>query len=96
MRLEAAVDGHRLTGIIGEQNGLLKQLQQHLVEPGKLHNGAVIVLHELLDSQIMTLILMAELLGELALIIEQQPILAAPGQGMQGEAHLPEEVLAGR
>ncbi len=69
-------------------------LQQHLVEPAELHDRAVVALHELLDGQRVGRVLVAEHLGEVDLVIEQQPVLAPAGEHVQREADLPQEGLA--
>ena len=77
------------------QDRLAKQLQQHFVQQAHVHDRAVVLLHQLLDRQREARVLVAEQFRELDLIIEQQPVLAPPGEHVQPEAHLPEERLAG-
>jgi hypothetical protein len=92
--LEARVEraGRRLRV---EQDGLLEQLQQHLVQPGEFLHRPVVLLHELLDREGEAGILVAEHLRQLDLVVEQQPVLAPPGDGVQRPADAPQEVLAG-
>ena len=90
--LEARVDGDRRPAL--GQNRLAKQLQQHFVEQAHVHHGAVVLLHELLDREREARILVAEELGELDLVVEQQAVLAAAGEHVQPEPYLPEERLA--
>ncbi len=55
---------------------------------------AVIVLHELLDGEVVIAVAITERLAERALVIEQQPVLAPPGQLVQREADAPQQRLA--
>ena len=80
--------------VVGVEDGLLEQLQQHLVEPGEFHHHPVVLLHELLDAEAPGLVVVVvELLGEGALVVEQQAVLASPGEHVQREAYLPQERL---
>ena len=54
----------------------VEQLQQAFVEPFQAHHGAVIQLHELLYRQVVFLVFKSEALGNLPLIIEQQPVFS--------------------
>ncbi len=76
------------------QDGFAKQLQQHFVQQADVHDGAVILLHQLFDGEGEARVLVAEHLRQLDLIVEQQPVLAPSGQRMQPEADLPKERLA--
>ena len=75
------------------QDGFFEQLQQHFVEPAEIHDRAVVALHELLDGERVARVFVAQHLGELDLVIEQQPVFAAPGQNVQRETHAPQERL---
>ncbi len=72
---------------------LAEELQQHLVQQAHVHDRAVVALHELLDREGVGSVLVAEHLRDADLVVEQQPVLAAPGDHVQGEAHLPQEGL---
>jgi hypothetical protein len=76
-----------------QEDRLAKQLQQHLVEPIELLDGAVVLLHELLDGKVVRTVFEAELVGEGALILEQEPVLAPPGDAVQREADPPQQGL---
>ena len=89
--LEARIERTRRLAL-GEDR-LAEQLQQQLVEQADVHDGAVVALHELLDRERVGGILVAEDLREADLVIEQQAILAPPGEDVQAEAHLPQEGL---
>jgi len=93
--LEALVDRGRFAGIIGVQDGLLEELQQHLVQAVQLEHRAVIVLHEQLDRLVrLPAPRVAEQLGQGALVIEQNAVLAPAGEVVEGEADPPQEGLA--
>jgi hypothetical protein len=87
--LEASVDRQRRAAL--GQDGLAKQLQQHFVQQADVHDGAIVFLHQLFDRQREAGVLVAEHFRQLDLIVEQQPVLAPPGQRVQAEAHLPEK-----
>ena len=91
--LEARVQ--RLRRAARCQDRLAEQLQEHLVQQAHVHDGAVVLLHQLLDGQREARVLVAEQLRQLDLVVEQQAVLASPGQHVQPEAHLPQEGLAG-
>ena len=90
--LEARVDRQRRAAL--RQDGLAKQLQQHFVHQADVHDGAIVFLHQLFDGQREAGVLVAEHFRQLDLIVEEQPVLAPPGQRVQPEAHLPEKGLA--
>ena len=92
--LEARIHRHRRDVRPGEDR-LAKQLQQHFVQQAHVHRRAVVALHELLDRERVSRILVAEHLREPDLVIEQQPVLATVGQHVQREADLPQERLRG-
>ncbi len=92
--LEAAVDRHRVTQLVVQQNGLFEQLQQHLVEALHLHDPSVIVLHELFDGEVGVFIGVAELLGQRALVFKQQAVFMPAGQQVQAVAHAPQVFFA--
>src|SRR3569833_768187 len=58
--LEALVDGRRRYGLVGVEDGLFEELQQHLVETAQLHHRAVVLLHELLDREARAAVAVAE------------------------------------
>ena len=68
--LETLVDGFRFARPLGMQDGLLEQLQQHFIETAQFHDGAVVHLHERLDTEALCVILVAELFREGSLVIE--------------------------
>src|SRR5260370_29164660 len=90
--LEARIDRQRRSAL--RQDGFAKQLQQHFVQQADVHDGSIVLLHQLFDGQREAGVFIAEQLRELDLIVEQQPILAPPGQHMQSEAYLPKARLA--
>ena len=92
--LKAFIDVDRRADRVVQQDGLAKELEQHLVEPAQLLHGAVVLLHELLDGQVMLAVAEAELVGQGALVVEQQAVLVAPGEPVQGEADAPQVGLA--
>ena len=76
------------------QDGLVEVLQQDVVDLPQQQHVPVVVVHEAFDRQLPRRILVAEALGEFALIVEQQPVFAAAGDQVQAEAHPPEEAPA--
>jgi hypothetical protein len=52
------------------QNGLAKQLQQHFVQKADIHDGAVILLHELFDREGEARVFVTEQFRELDLVVE--------------------------
>ncbi len=83
----------RLWRLVAAEDRLAEQLQQQLIEHRHVDDRAVIALHQLLDCEGVAGVLVVEALGELDLIIEQQPVLVPARQHMQAEAHLPQERL---
>jgi len=73
-----------------QKYGLFKQLQQAFVQAFDADSGTVVTLHELLYRQAVFLVYKAKLLGQGALIVKQQAILAAAGEEMQGKANFPQ------
>ena len=80
----------------GAQDVLFQHLQQHVVEAAERLDRAVVELHELLHRKIVILIDVAEHLRHPHLVVEQQPVLAAASGHVQGKAHPPQEILAGK
>jgi len=68
--LEMGVQGLRRSARI-HQERLLELLQQHLVQPGQVHDRTVVTLHELFDGKRVRRILVSEHARELHLVIEQ-------------------------
>ena len=90
--LEARIQRRR--GRIGiHQDRFFEELQQHFVEPAELHDGAIVALHQLFDGQRVGRVLVAEHLGQLDLVIEEDAVLAAPGENVQRESDPPQEGL---
>ena len=83
----------RLRGRALIEDGLAKELQQQFVQQAHVHHRAVVALHQLFDREREGGILVAEDARELHLVIEQQSILAPPGDAVQRKAHAPEEGL---
>ncbi|MNS78845.1 hypothetical protein D3C72_1124760 [compost metagenome] len=93
MQAEARVQ--RLGGaavVIGEDD-LLEVLDDQVAQLADAHHHPVILLHELLDRPLGVVVAVAQQRGDAALVVEQQAILGAPGQHVQGVAHPPQEVL---
>ncbi len=91
--LETLVDRFRLTRSVHQENGLLEELQQHFVQPIQLGDGAIVALHELLDRQRVLGVTVVEKIGQRALVIEEQPVLATIGKRVKGKTDAPEELL---
>ena len=88
-RLKALIDGARSFAFPVVENGFREQLKQNIVKRRQRLDITIISLHELLDSQAVLLVFVAEHLGNLDLVIEQQPVFGAISQGMQGKTHPP-------
>ncbi len=91
-QLELVGEAAYVHGGVAEDR-LVKQLQQHLVELGDPSHRLIEALHHLLDRGV-AFPLETQHLGHGALAIEQQPVVALVDGHVQGEAHLPEEILA--
>ena len=89
--LEARIQRPRRLAL-GEDR-FAEQLQQQLVQQAHVHDRAVVALHELLDRERVGGVLIAEALRQADLVVEQQPVLAPPGEGVKPEAHLPQKRL---
>ena len=92
--LKTAVERAHLLGLAGAQDHLVEQLQQHLVEHRKRQCHAVEALHQLFHRQVGVGVLVAEAFGELALVIEQQPVFVAAGEAVQLPADPPQRLQA--
>ena len=90
--LELVVDRLNVPFIGAVQGNFLEELHEQFVQPLQAHDRAVIELHELLDRLIDVLILNTELAGQILLVLEQQPVLAAVGHDVQGEADFPQKI----
>jgi len=87
---KTAIEGDRRTELVMEEDGLLEELQQHLVEAVEFDDRSVILLHELFDGQVVAAVVdEAEVPGQGALVVEQQAVLAPAGQAMELEADAP-------
>ncbi len=91
-QLELVGEAAHVHGGVAEDR-LVKQLQQHLVELGDPSHRLIEALHHLLDRGV-AFPLEAQHLGHGALAVKQQPVVALVDGHVQGEAHLPEEILA--
>ena len=92
--MEATIDQDRPAQPVVQQDGLVEQLQQHLVEPLHLDRRAVVVLHELFDRQVGVGIAVAQLLRQYALVFEKQTVFMAVGEQMECIPDPPEMFLA--
>ncbi len=90
--LELIGEAAHIHGGVAEDR-FVKQLQQHLVEFGYPPHRLVEALHHLLDRGV-AFPLEPQHLGHGALAIEQQAVIPLVDGHVQGETHLPEEVLA--
>ena len=96
--LHIAVDGlkapvQRLDAVAAAdvEDRLLEVPEQHLVQTRKLHHLAVVALHQVFDAEPAAFVLETQHFGQMALVIEQEPILGAPGEDVQREPHPPQE-----
>ena len=82
------------TVIVGEDD-FLEVLDDQVAQLADAHHHPVVLLHELFDRALGVFVAVAQQRGDAALVIEQQAVFGAPGQHVQGVAHLPQEVLGG-
>ncbi|MNE55045.1 hypothetical protein D3C80_1498640 [compost metagenome] len=75
------------------QDDFFEVLDDQVAELGDAHHHPVVLLHELFDGALGVLVAKTEQGGDAALVIEQQAVFGAPGQHVQGVAHLPEKLL---
>ncbi|MNO75850.1 hypothetical protein D3C76_669130 [compost metagenome] len=94
-QLEAGVQRLDLPALASAQDHFLEVLHDQVVEFRDRHHRPVVLLHEQLDRQLGVVAFIAEQAGDTPLVIEQQAVLGAPGEHVQGVADLPEEFLAG-
>jgi len=94
-QLEAGIERQHRRFLALTEDRFLEQLQQQVVETGQRLDAAVIQLHEVLDRLVVVGVHITEQRRQLDLMIEQQPVLVAAGDHVQGEAHPPQEILAG-
>ena len=93
--LEAPVERLDALAPAGVENRLLEVLQQHLVQARQLHDFTVVALHHVLDAEPAAAVLEPEHPGQGPLMVEQQPVLGAPGQDVQREPYPPQKTPAG-
>ena len=92
--LESVVERrHRGGQLLVAQIHFLEVLHHHVAELGDVHHHPVVLLHEALDRQLGVVVLVAEQVGDAPLMVEQQAILRATGQHVQGVADLPQVFL---
>jgi len=93
MQAEARVQ--RLGGaaaIIGEDD-FFEVLDDQVAQLADAHHHPVVLLHELFDGALGVVVAVAEQCSDAALVVEQQAVLGATGEHVQGIAHFPQEVL---
>ena len=93
-RPEAGVDRPRFVRPGGRENRFAEQREQHFVESRQLRDTPVVALHELLDAEIQIVVAVSEKGGEAFLVVEEQAVFRPPGEQVQAEPDLPEEVSA--
>src|SRR5690606_16559574 len=89
--LEAGVQRLDICRLGIAQQDFLEVLHQQVIELRQRHDDAVVLLHEAFDRQLGIVVLEAEQSRQGSLVIEQQSVFSATGQGMQCKAYLPEE-----
>ncbi len=77
---------------VGEDD-LFEVLNDQVAQLADAHHHPVVLLHELLDCPLGVLVAVAQQCGEAALVVEQQAVLGATGQHVQGVAHFPQKIL---
>lgn len=73
------------------QNGLIEQLQQHMIQFGYATSDAKEILHHMFD-RLVPLTDVIQALGDAALAVKQQTVVIAVEFKVQGEADTPEQV----
>ena len=86
---EALVDDLRRLVAGVAYNLLFKHLANQVAQLGYAHYRAVILLHEAFDVAFRIIAVKAKQLGHFGLVFQQQAILAAASQHVQGIAHPP-------
>ena len=84
------LDARPLAGA-GAENRFVEVLQQDVVHLAQQQDVAVVVVHEALHRQLRIRVVVAEALGEFALVVEQQAVLAPTGDDVQAEAYAPQK-----
>ena len=90
-QLEFVIDRARLFVRRQGQNGLVEQLQQHLVQLGDPAGDAEEILHHLLN-RLVTFPLVIQALRHAELAVKQQTVIVAGDLQMQGKADAPQQV----
>ena len=90
-QLEPRIDLFDVWTFPGTQDRFVEVLQQHVVDLPQRQYVTVVVVHELLHSELRFGVAIAETLRQGALVVEQQPILLASRDEMQPETHLEQE-----
>ena len=90
---EALVQGAQLFTPARVDDFFLEMLQQHFVQPADLLHVLVVGLHEFFHAGIVFRVV-AELAGDVFLMIEQQAVFPSGAERMQGIAHAPQEVVS--
>ncbi|MNZ65316.1 hypothetical protein D3C78_835050 [compost metagenome] len=96
MQLEARVDWLRRRFVFRGEDDLLEVLDDQVAELGNAHHHPVVLLHEVFDGVLRVVPGKAQQAGDRALVIEQQAVLGAAGEHVQGIANFPQEFLGGR
>ena len=90
-QLEFVINRARLFVRRQGQNGLVEQLQQHLVQLGHPAGDAEEILHHLLN-RLVTFALVIQALRHAELAVKQQTVIVAGDLQMQGKADAPQQV----
>jgi hypothetical protein len=89
--LEAFVDRFDFRLVVRAKDRFVEMLQQDVVHFSQAQHVAVVVVHELLDAELRLRILVAQPVGEGALIVEQQAIFRSARDEMETVADPPQE-----
>lgn len=95
MQAEAGIERLRGTTVVVGEDHFLEVLDDQVAQLADAHHHPVVLLHELFDGALGVLVVEAQQRCDAALVVEQQAILGAPGEHVQGVAHAPEEGLGG-
>ncbi len=95
MQAEARVQRLRGAAVIVGKDDLLEVLNDQVTQLADAHHHPVILLHELLDGTLGVFVGVAQQRGDAALVVEQQAVLGAACEHVQGVADLPQKVLGG-
>ena len=91
---EAVVDAFDPGPLAGAQDGLVEVLEKDVVDLPEQQHMAVVVVHELFDTELRVGVAIPEAPCQLPLVVEQQSVLLAFGDEVQPESDAPQKPAA--